>query len=256
MAVAEGPKQIQSVERALGILELLASYPEGLKLGRVCQSLGLNLSTGRNLMRTLEARGMVVHAGKGRPYLLGPRLHQLSRKWIDYRRRGATARDAAARLSRDIGEYVLLAELRGTYTVALVEIQSDQPLKVDFGEGVYTALHKMATGKVFLAFSPPDVRQELIEALKRLGDADLSEWVDVEHLEQELEQVRTQGYAVNLQPQLGIGSMAAPIRDAHGLVIAAMGLSAPLVRFDPARRDEVLAKLRQACQEIEGIWNG
>ncbi len=249
------PRLVQSVDRALRMLEILASEPQGLTLSQLSDRLGLLRQTTQGLLRTLQAHEMVNQADKGRPYLLGPHICQLARRWTDHRGRALLARDVVCVLSRRINECVLLAELRGTAVFGLIDARSDQPLTVSYECESFTHPHAMATGKLLMAFLPPD-RQKALLAKLQLTKIAPRTITSRQRLRKELTDVYRQGYAVIIEESAaGLGSLAVPVRDAGGKVITALGVSVPLVRFAQKRRSILRRRLLAAAEQIERLWS-
>ena len=247
-------RKVQSVERAVMILELLASEQEGLSLSRIAERLDLRPQTAQGLLRTLEAHEMVVQGGRGAPYVLGPGVHRLSRKWMGGRDGAMLARKTVQDLARSVGEYVLLAELRGGTLMPLVEANPEQPLMVT-SEGAFSGhLHSMATGKLLMAYLDKEQREEIVASLD-LEKAGPRSVTDPAELRRQLERIRRQGYAVCIEENTAsIAAVAVPVRGAARRVVAALGVALPRIRFPVARRRELRERLQAAAAEIERLW--
>jgi len=158
-------------------------------------------------------------------------------------------------LSDRIGEYVLLAELRGTYAFGLAEARSNHPLAVSYESSSCIHLHDMATGKVLLAWLDPPQRDLVIATLRTLPGGPASD-AAVRRLSQELGEIRRQGFATNIKQDMGMGSVSVPVFVASGKMEAALGASAPLVRFDSARQEKIRRELAKTAEEISTAWSG
>ncbi|HAU36870.1 MAG TPA: hypothetical protein DCX07_04045, partial [Phycisphaerales bacterium] len=238
---------MQSVDRAVGILKLLAAHGEGLTLAAVAAETRLLPQTAQSLLRTLEVHELVVQGGRGRPYRLGPGLLTLARKWMA----GGAAVAAAApveELAARIHEYVVLAELKGRSVVPLVERQVDQPLMTRPVVAGPDRVHVTATGKVLLAGLDEPLRGQLVSqlSLARHGPRSIT---DRARLLRHLDGVAGKGFAVCLEEASPhVAAMAVPVRDAGGSVRAALGIWLPLVRFSPPRRRQLLNELRRTAR--------
>jgi len=252
--VEEKNRLVQSVDRAIRIVKRLAENPQGLSLSDLAGQVDLPVQTVQGLLKTLQAHQWVNHLGRGKPYLLGPGIHQLSRQSLDRQDKGALAREPVYSLSRKISEYVLLAELRGTYSVALLEARSDQPLNVNYESHSFIYLHAMSTGKILLAFLPTDQQTRVLEQLKLIDDG-LHKETNVKRLRKELQEIIQRGYATNIQKELGVGSMAVPVYGVGGNVVAALGTSVPLTRFGPDRQETLLQELLSTARTIQKEWS-
>lgn len=245
---------LSTVDRAARTLELLADQPTGLGLGALAQALGVKPQTAQGLVRSLEAHDLVVQIERGGPYLLGPRVHELSQRWMARCDRGALARGPVAALAKRLNEVVLLAEMHGPRVATLLEAHADQPLSVAYGFELRDDPHVMATGKVLLAYMAPLRRTEVLAGLdlRKRGPRSLT---SQESLERELRAVRQRGYATTRDEAAeGICAVAVPVRDAAGEVRCALGVPVPGVRFGHQRAAEILDGLRRTAAEIERRW--
>lgn len=247
----DGPRQartIQSVDRALTLLHVLATEHEGVRLRDLAARLSLAPQTVQSLLRTLEAWEMVVQPERGGPYALGPAALLLGQRWLAADGHAALARPQVEALSRDVEEYVLLAELRGAHLYRLIECHGTQPLTVRPELVPSRRLYVMATGRVLLAWLPAP---ELEHALR---DHHAAAEPPPETLPQLLADVRRQGYAVCVDENgPHVSAVAVPVHVA-GRVHAALGISLPSVRLTPTRQDELLAALRRTARAIEQAW--
>jgi DNA-binding IclR family transcriptional regulator len=106
MATASRPRRIQpsdlvgSVQRALRVLEIVASHPDGLTPKAVARRLGMALSTTYSLLNTLAAEGYVVRLEGGRGYVLGDQVRVLSRSLQSAPRPARSTVDLEAPCSR------------------------------------------------------------------------------------------------------------------------------------------------------------
>ncbi len=247
-------KLVQSVDRALSMLEVLASEPKGLTLSQLSKKLGLLPQTAQGLVRTLQAHEMVSQADSGMPYMFGSRICQMAKHWTANQDRSALCGDVVSALSSDIGECVLLAELRGGAVFGLVEARSEQPLTVGYECESFAYPHTMATGKLLMAFLPAERQEAVLEKLHLIKMGPLT-ITSRDQLCKNLAKIRRQGYVVSIEEgTAGVGTMAVPVRNADGQVIAALGVCIPLVRFAPARRGILRKQLFAAAEQIERLW--
>ncbi|MFA5203795.1 MAG: IclR family transcriptional regulator [Lentisphaeria bacterium] len=249
------PRTIQSVDRALDILQALAAHSGGLTLSALAATLGLHPQTAQSLVRTLQARHWVVQAGRGQPYGLGPAMLALTQQWLGGNGLASAARNRVEALSQTVGEYVLLAELRGQTLMPLVERRAERTLMLGAAE-VYGSnrLHDMATGKVLLAYLEPERRNRLVASLALTPRGPQAVRSHAAFLRQ-LEAIQRDGYVI-CREEAGeqIAALAMPVRDASGAVRAALGLSLPLSRFAAGQEKRLLKELRAAAADIEQAW--
>ncbi len=250
------PRTVQSVDRAVRILEELSVTPGGLGLSALARRVSLPPQTLQSLVRTLQAHRLVEQPHRGQPYTLGSRLHELHRAWADGRDLPSLAQPIVAALAEETGESVLLAEFRRRSLVPLAEKSPRRALMVRPEFEYADRVHTMATAKVLLAYFDAARREEAIAAMpfERLGPRTVA---TADELRRQLETVRRTGHCVCIEEAAeGVAALAVPVRDAAGAVVAALGLSLPLARMKRIRKADLLARLSRAAAEIESVWGG
>ncbi|MEO5652774.1 MAG: IclR family transcriptional regulator [Marmoricola sp.] len=246
-AVAEVTGGVQSVDRALRILEILARSGES-GVTDVAAALGVHKSTAFRLVATLEQHGLVEQVeGRGK-YRLGVGLLRLA---------GATsarldvvqeARPLCKQLAAATGETVNLATLSGSSALYLDQVAGPSALQSHNWVGQHIPLHATSNGKVLLAGLPPAELAELLGGLKPFTDSTITSRAA---LKRELEEVRTQGYALAVDElEIGLTAIAAPVRNAHGDVICSISISGPTFRLHQERYAEVTPLLVAAAEEL------
>lgn len=244
------PRTIQSLDRAMAILNVLASESEGLLLRQISGRIGLAPQTTQGLLRTLEVHEMVMQMEKGSPYFLGPHMHRLEQKWIDSHGRILPVGKEVCALAESLGEYVLLSEFRGDRLMRLAEANPQRPLMVAPGIETANRLHTMATAKVQIAFMD-ESRIERLVASMTFTPAGPNSPRNAAALYRQLEEIRRQGYVVCLEESgVGCGATAVPVRDDAGNVIAGVGTALPMARFAPSRRKPIRRQLAAAAETI------
>lgn len=216
-------KKIQAVERSFAILEALSLADAPLSLQAISQQVALHKTTVHGLLATLHALGYV---GKtGHDYHLGLRLRELSKPLEQHdeaiRRHFYPLLRNMAQLT---GHTAYLALPSGTQEYLYIDaIEQDTPLTIRSPRGVREGLTTSAIGKIFLAFNP---------ALRRT--LRLTQPLSPE-LEQALQQVATQGYALDLEEaEPGLNCLAIPLYR-NGEFVAAAGVSGASSEFTQAR---------------------
>jgi DNA-binding IclR family transcriptional regulator len=246
-AATEAPAAVQSVDRALRILETLARAGES-GVTEIAEALGVHKSTAFRLVTTLEQHGLVEQLeGRGK-YRLGVGLLRLA---------GATsarldvvqeARPLCRQLASTTGETVNLATLSGNSALYLDQVAGASALQTHNWVGQHIPVHATSNGKVLLAWLPEPELQQLLGRLPAYTEATITTRA---RLRKELEAVREQGYAVAVDElEVGLTAVAAPVFNAHGDVICSMSLSGPTFRLTAGRVEEVLPPLREAAEEL------
>ncbi|WP_337053597.1 IclR family transcriptional regulator [Pseudoxanthomonas sp. USHLN014] len=230
MPMIDDNRHIQSVERALALLEAIAGAGGQARLVDLAAQLGLSKSTLHGLLNTLAAMGYV--ARHGTRYALGLRLREIAQPLTDADAALRTAfAPALQALARRSGETCYLAVPCGTREYLYIDaVEGGERLRVASPRGRREGLTTSAIGKIFLTHDPT-----LVRSLRRAGLVPAA-------LEQELQAIDESGYALDLeQAEPGLNCLALPLRR-QGRVVAALGVAGPVQRLPKAK----LRRLAQA----------
>lgn len=218
---------VNSVAKALDILELFSSEAPVVTLGDIANRLGFPRSTAHALLQTLVARGYVEKVQDGR-YALGTAVIPLTQAV----RVNVELRDRAAPLLRELAivsrESVYLTVLDDDRVLYIYAIETPQRLLARTAVGDRVNPHCTALGKAILSMLPVEQVGEIVRrtGLVRYTDHTIT---DLETLLSQLDQVRQQGYAVDEQEhEAGIRCVGAPILAAQGTVVGACSVSGGL----------------------------
>ncbi len=240
------PRTIQSVERALDILEILADADGELPLNELAAGAQLNASTCHHLLATLVKRGYAGQTSRTRSYFLGPRITDLSDSRLKQFNLSEIAMPELRRLNDTTLESVHLAVLQGTSLVTFAKLDSKLPIRVGSDDGMKAdASHATATGKAILAWLPePEIARVIAQGgLKRYTDKTIS---TISELMEDLRLVRRNGYSLdNEEFQAGVVCVGAAIRDHAGAVVGSVSGSMPRMRAD----GDHMAKVTRCVQD-------
>lgn len=237
---------VRSVDRALEVLETLGRHARPLSLGEIAGEIAAPRSTTFTILRTLARRGFLEADRSRGTYLLGPRLAALggaARPARDLQSIAHPHLDALARATR---EAVFLSVAEGHEVVFLEKIDSPQPIRYIAQVGTRRPLHCTASGKLLLAFGPPErVEQYIAEA--GLTRYTASTIVSARRLRDELEQIRRRGHAISRGEFLAdVTGLAVPVhRRGSAEVIAGVLVAGPAFRVRRHTREWI--PLLRAC---------
>ncbi|MEU8661724.1 IclR family transcriptional regulator, partial [Actinoplanes philippinensis] len=224
---------VPAVIRALDILELFLDRPE-LSAREVIERLDLPRTTVHELLVTLVERAyLVVVPGQPVRYRLGMPLFQLGSAFAGrldlVREAQSVARDVAAACD----EAVHVAVLDGASVVYLVKVDSTHPVRMVSGVGLRLPAHCTAVGKVLLA-DLDRASLDTVLAKGPLAGMTPASITDPDRLRAELDEVRAGGLAVDMgESDTAMRCVAAAVRDHSGAAVAAMSVSAPIIRWTP-----------------------
>jgi DNA-binding IclR family transcriptional regulator len=245
---------VQSVDRALTILELLAADGE-LGVTQIAGLLGVHKSTASRLLGTLEAHGLAEQLPDRGRYQLGVGLLRLAgstRVRLDIVRE---SRPIARTLAADTGETVNLVILSGTETLYLDQVEGTSALQIHHWVGRRNPLHATANGRVLLAHTSPAEQDALITAIsdsrRRLPALTTRTVTSPDALRAALTEVRHRGYDVAVDElEIGLTAVAAPVRGADGEVIGSLSVSGPGFRLTTDRLDDTVRAVVAAAGEV------
>lgn len=247
---------VASVDRAVQLLLALAEMPDS-GVTELAERTGCTKSLTFRLLYTLETRGLVRKDPDRRTYSLGYRALLLGDQSRRQSQLITAAEPVLADLASETRENALLLVREGRNSVVVAMRASPQQLRIFATVGRLGPLHAGGAPKVLLAFAPEQVIQDVVSgALESFTDVPVS---DGATLASTLNRIRRDGYTVSvgeLDPD--IFSVAAPVRDHSGGVVAALSVNGPTARFkDGAEvkiRDAVLSAANRLSQLLG--WQG
>jgi DNA-binding IclR family transcriptional regulator len=238
-----GRPRVQSVSRAGSILVAVAASPRGLTAREISERLHLNLPTTYHLLRTLSDDAFLAR-GPDRRYRLGLRVGTLAEGFARHLAPDPRLVAAVDELAELTGELAYLTVRRGDDVVLLTAAASTHAVRTAMPAlGRLPDPHARATGKVALAYAPPEVLAAFLRGpLRRCTEHTIT---DPAELERELEEVRRRGYATNVEElSAGACAMATPLDE--GASPFALALSAPRDRYEE-HFDRYLDALRRTA---------
>lgn len=241
---------IQSVERALKILDLFNEHTSELKLTEISEEMELHKSTIHSLLKTLEKHQYIDQNLENGKYKLGLKLIERGNyvvSTIDIRQVG---RNYLLDLSKKTGQTVHLGILNGQEGVYIDKIEGESAV-IRFsriGKGI--PLHSTAIGKVLLAFREQNEAQQILKGYDFTKQTEYSITNEAEFLNQ-LEKVLHQGYAVdNQENELGVRCVAVPLLNFENKVVAGISISTLISQINDDKLEEYIHLLKQIGFEI------
>ncbi len=240
---------VQSVDRALVLLETLARHREKISLGDLSRHAGLHPSTARRLLTALQAHGFVQQDPTTRLYGLGLGIFRLASD-AEF---STAIRNAGYRhvrqLAESSGETVNLLVPVTAGAMIVERIESLRAVRYSVPIGEQLPYHCTAGGKVLLAFTSIDWQQQVMaRGLPRLTTNTIT---DPLRLREDLERIRRRGYAVdNEEREQGVRCVAAPVMDRSGSVVAAISLSGPSSRLILDGLSDLIEAVQRTAEKI------
>ncbi|MEU3978981.1 IclR family transcriptional regulator C-terminal domain-containing protein [Streptomyces sp. NPDC026672] len=245
-----GPLFLQSLARGLAVLTALGSRRGGLTLNETAQAVGLSYPSTRRALLTLRALGYVDQ--RGRHHLPAARTLGLGHARLAGLRLSDIVLPHLTELAARAGESASVAVLDGPEVRYLARSATRQVTGVRIRPGTRLPAYATSMGRVLLADLPRAERDRLLAALppRPLTPYTRTSPVDLAEL---LRRTREDGYTlVEQELETGLRSMAAPLHDPRGTVVAALNLALHAGPDTPDRsRDRLLPPLLATARAIE-----
>jgi DNA-binding IclR family transcriptional regulator len=240
---------VRAVERAMHILSSFDGDHAELGVSEVAQLTGLHKATTHRIMMTLLNGGFLERAPDGERFRLGFRVVELGLGAL----RGLDLRRAAFPYMQQLAERFDETCDLGIFdrgSVLYVEVvHSHHSLTIAVRVGRRLPAYCTASGRVFLAFLPPEVVEPILNGpLKPCTEKTTTSRT---RLREELEITRQRGYALDDgEYEEGIRAVSVPIWDMDGNVIAALSMPGPSTRMPLQRMPEIAEALLEAADAI------
>ncbi len=246
-----GPtQQIQSLDRGLLLLETIASARRPVSLADLTPVLGIDRSSVFRLANTLKQRGFLAQMPGSKHYVLGSAIWRLADLFQFDNVLLQLAQEHVNALAAETGETTHLAIREGRQAMLIEQRLTTQAVGVAGSSESCVPLHCTSVGKALIA----DFDHERLAGLfggKHLSKLTKRTITTLAELAQECEETRKRGFAVDDEEQHeGVRCVAAPIRDASGQIVGAIGVSAPTARLPRESIKKAGAKVAAAALEI------
>lgn len=241
---------IQSVERALSILDLFDEYAPELKITEISERMHLNKSTVHSLLKTLEKHGYIEKEPDNGKYRLGMKLFERG-NFVVY---NLDIRSVAKK-------YLLDLSMKTGHTIHLVILEEKEGVYIDKVEGTSgnvqysrigrrAPIHSTGVGKILVAFKKEDEIANILDGYifeKRTANT----LTNQQDFLNELDKIRNQGYAIDHEEnEPGICCIAFPIHNHTGEVIAAFSLSMPTPQLNTDQLNAMTPMMQDTAKQI------
>jgi len=242
---------IPNLRNACRIMKLLGDAEDGMKSADIARRLKIPVTTTLRIMTTLHLEGLVRKHGA--QYELGPVLIRLGNSALANTEIRALSLPVLDKLTASTDETSHLAIPCDGRSLIVAVQDSPHPLRAASRPGFLAELHCSSTGKTFLAFLYKDRLKELYGTAMLTKRTPLTKTTLAE-LTDDAEATLKRGYGLdNEEFNPGVRCLAAPVFDADGTVIAAVGITASKTRFTERRIPEMAAKVQAAATELSGL---
>lgn len=241
---------VQSLERGLSVIRAFDADSPAMTLSEVARRTGMTRAAARRFLLTLADLGYV--RTDGRQFMLSPRVLDLGYAFLSGAGLPAVAEPHLEALVAEVHQTSSVAVLDRDDVVYVARVAVRRIVNIAIAVGSRFPAYATSLGRVLLAAQPDAWLDEYFRRvrLQPLTPRMVSDEVALRKI---LEEVRASGYALTDQElEPGLRSIAVPLRDATGAVVASMNLSVHVGTESPATmRRVLLPKLRASADAVE-----
>ena len=255
---AERSGQIQSVARAISVLNALAADEDGMTLTQIAHTVTLPPSTVHRLLTTLQQERYVRFDTERGAWQIGVQCFAVGNAFLRTRDLVAITRPYMRRLMEESGETVNLAVRDHDVMVYLAQVECREMMRAFAKPGERVPIAGSAVGKILLARMKT---RDVSKLLMRIGSEPKTHRtiVALPQMEKELSKVRAVEYAIdNEEHSVGLRCVASAIFGHRSEPLAAISVSGPTARLTDERMDKlgkiVCSVAREATGAVGGIW--
>lgn len=252
----DGGTPVQSLARALVLLEHLAAAERGITLTDLARRAHLAPSTTHRLLTTLEHRGFAELDAERGLWFVGVRAFAVGNAFLAHRDFITTARPFMRQLMEESGESVNLGILEEGAVVFLSQVECREMMRMFVRLGGRVPAHASGVGKALLAALPEADVNAILEriGLQRFTDNTIDTRAI---LREDLNVVRSRGYAFDDEEHaVGLRCVASTLHDELGEPLAAISLSGPRARITDQRVDVLGRLVRDTADDITAALGG
>lgn len=251
-AKPRGESKVNSVDRALVILEYLGTQTKEVGVRELGQAIGLSKSSVHRILQTLRARGFVKWNPDNARYSLGIKAFEVGCGILRSMEAHTVAKPYLEQLAASLGETVFLGVVDDAEIVYLDKADGRRSVKMYADIGSRRPLHSTAIGKALMAHLERAEIDRIISA-KPLTRFTSNTITDPEALRQELEKVRRQGYAEdNEETEEGLYCVGAPLFNFSGKPVASISVAVPKLGQQALQKERLIRGIVEKAQEISG----
>jgi DNA-binding IclR family transcriptional regulator len=240
---------IPALEKALDILEFLASEGKPMTVREIAQALNIATVTAYRTVNYLCSRNYLSE--KRGSYTLGDQIAHLARQLSHQTDWVKEAAPVLRRLALQSEQTAQLGILSGFGVTYIDQRMPPHPVSIIAALRTILPINVSASGKVLVANLPSEEREYFLQHAELPAQTE-NTLTDLDEFRAELDRVREQGYALDFEEYArGIGCVAAPIRDANGHAVAAVGITGHIADYlDTEHLTRLIGYVQQAAQEI------
>lgn len=242
---------IQSVVRALKVLELFTEDDTSLGLKEITERVGLSKPTVFRILSTLKKMDYIEQDPKSGKYMLGLKVFEVGSAFINKMSLRSFAMPLIQELVDKCNETVHLAILDKGEIIYIDKIDGTQTIRMMSAVGKRAPAHCTSVGKAILSYKSSEELDNILADIKMVKLTKNS-IADKKKLKRELRQIKNQGYAIdNEELEIGLKCVGVPIFDYHGDAVGGISVSGPSTRFTSERlKDGLIPLIIETAEKI------
>lgn len=241
---------VQSVDRALTILELLSEHINGLGITEISSKVNLHKSTVHRLLGTLIYKGYVVQDKEVNKYKISLKLYELGIKRIAEADILEASKPYTKALMESLNEVVHLVIRDKNDIIYIDKVEADNTIRMASTIGRRSPLYCTSVGKSMLAFMTNEEVEEVWENSK-IEKLTKNTITDFDDFREELAKVKEKGYAEDDEEnELGVRCIGAPIFNSSGEIEGAISISGPAIRVTKDKVKEFAEEVKKYADLI------
>jgi len=248
------PNFMTSLARGIAVIRAFTQQKRRLTISQLSQRTGIPRAAVRRCLYTLAQLGY-VKADEGKDFMLSPRILSLGHAYLSSTPLSSTAQPLLDRVSDNLHEASSIALLEGDDILYVARSSTNRRImSVDLGIGTRLPAYCTSMGRVLLAYLPPAEQDAYLARVKMVQHTPRT-IPTPDKLRRELDGIRRAGYAiVDQELEIGLRSIAVPVRDQAGAVVAAINIGTHASRVTLAEMEKTfLPELEAAANELGSL---
>lgn len=247
---------VQSVKKAMAILDILIfedSENHGIGLFELARRLGQKPNTLHNIMKTMIFCGYVKQNDKSL-YAAGPKCFDIVNTYKFTNKNGLieSIKPVLQQLAGRIGESVVLTMLINGNRAPIINVFSNDLIKVDFSLNEMSHIYEKPTGRILVSFAD-NYSFKLIKGKWGYPGKMWDDITDDQSFKKSMAEIRNRGYDMEIESKGTVISFAVPVKDSSGKFLYSLGSYAPLFRCGREKQAVILKELKEAATLIGQI---
>ncbi len=239
--------------RTIEILKLVSKNSDGITLDEICEKLALPKTSAYDIITTLAETGMVnVDRGQRQRYTIGLTAYRIGINYTNNLDFISVIEPELKAFAKETGKTVFFGVRSDCEVVYICKAEPENPIITTATVGTKNPMYCTSLGKVILAYSDEETRDQVIKGIKFQKKTEKT-ITSKESFLQELEKVKTQGYALDeREVEDHMECVGAPVFGPDGGVLGAISISSlyqPTEDYDRLGQ-AVLAKAREVSKQL------